>query len=249
MPQVLALPLRCQEETMTDLPYLQSFCVLYVEDDEVVLKNMEQVLTVFFKEVYVCNNGIDAIDLYEEHLPDLLITDIKMADFSGLELIATLKERFYSNAYMAITSAHAEQEYLLNAIHSGVDRYIIKPVGQQALMELFEDFLKKKKSSQQLRLEVSQGITYDQTKRMLTVYEKQYALNDKESRLLTLLNVDPYRIYTYEEIEYQVWGKRSMSLAALRSVVRDLRKKLGKTYIYNVSKQGYRLLEQTERVN
>jgi len=44
-----------------------------------------------------------------------------------------------------------------------------------------------------------------------------------------------------QNIEYQVWGDKSMSLAAIRSVIRDLRKKIGQKYIVNISATGYRL--------
>lgn len=46
---------------------------------------------------------------------------------------------------------------------------------------------------------------------------------------------------SYEEIEYQIWGSDSMSLSAIRSVVRDLRKKIGNEFVVNVSGIGYRL--------
>jgi len=66
-------------------------------------------------------------------------------------------------------------------------------------------------------------------------------LNKKENMLLKLLCKDFNKTISYEEIEYQVWGSESMSLSAIRSVVRDLRKKTGQNYIINVSGVGYRL--------
>ena len=66
-------------------------------------------------------------------------------------------------------------------------------------------------------------------------------LNKKEILLLRLLLLDKERTFTYEEIENQVWGSKSMSLAALRSVVRDLRKKIGQDFVINISGTGYRM--------
>ena len=65
--------------------------------------------------------------------------------------------------------------------------------------------------------------------------------NKKETLLMKLLCSDINKTFSYEEIEYQVWGSDSMSLSAIRSVVRDLRKKIGQDYIINISGLGYRL--------
>ena len=66
-------------------------------------------------------------------------------------------------------------------------------------------------------------------------------LNKKETQFMKLLCSDINKTFSYEEIEYQVWGSDSMSLSAIRSVVRDLRKKIGQDYIINISGVGYRL--------
>ena len=56
----------------------------------------------------------------------------------------------------------------------------------------------------------------------------------------TISSIDN-KTFTYEEIENIVWGGALMSQSAIRSVVRDLRKKIGEKYIINVSGIGYRL--------
>jgi DNA-binding response OmpR family regulator len=85
------------------------------------------------------------------------------------------------------------------------------------------------------------GIMFDVDKRELFIKEERIHLNNKETLLLKLLMQEKNKTYTYEEIENQVWGEKSMSLTSLRSVVRDIRKKTGEKIIKNVSGIGYKL--------
>ena len=75
----------------------------------------------------------------------------------------------------------------------------------------------------------------------MIIDNEELHLNKKETQFMKLLCSDINKTFSYEEIEYQVWGSDSMSLSAIRSVVRDLRKKIGQDYIINISGVGYRL--------
>ena len=82
---------------------------------------------------------------------------------------------------------------------------------------------------------------FDLNKNQILLNEEELHLNKKETMLMKLLCSDINKTFSYEEIEYQVWGSDSMSLSAIRSVVRDLRKKIGQDYVVNISGVGYRL--------
>lgn len=225
---------------MKMLEKLKTKTILLVEDEDTIRKNISMTLKYFFKEVYIAEDGYDGLDKYEAHLPDIVMSDLKMPNMNGFELLQELKKRS-SNAYTIIVSAHADQEILLQAIHNGVDRYLIKPLTEKELFGAFEAYIKKTEAEVPSIIELSQTVTLDMDKTLVQVNETSFHLNKKEVLLLKLLLLDTQRIFTYEEIENQVWGSKSMSLNALRSVVRDLRKKIGQEFVVNVSKTGYRL--------
>ena len=129
---------------------------------------------------------------------------------------------------------------MIKAIHSKVDRYLIKPITQDEFLESFEAYLKKIEQYPQ-NVELEPNIFFDLNKNQMILNEQKIHLNKKESLFMKLLCSDINKTFSYEEIEYQVWGASSMSLSAIRSVVRDLRKKIGQDYIVNISGLGYRL--------
>ncbi|MAD42713.1 MAG: hypothetical protein CL623_10040 [Arcobacter sp.] len=225
---------------METLKRLKEKTILLVEDELIIRNNIASMLKFFFKEVYTAMDGYEAIDKYEEHLPDIVMTDLKMPNMTGFELIEELKKRS-STSYTMIVSAHTDTDLLINAIHNGVDRYIIKPVTEDELFEAFEAYLKKFDEEVPKVFTLSSNVSIDLDKHIALVEKNEIHLNKKETELLTLLYVDMNKTITYEEIESKMWGSDSMSLAAIRSVVRDLRKKIGQEYVVNVSGTGYRL--------
>lgn len=225
---------------MQILSKLKDKTILLVEDEEVIRRNIASLLKIFFKEVYTAHDGYDGIDKYEDNLPDIVMTDLKMPVMGGFELIDELKKRS-SKAYTIIVSAHTDTELLIEAIHNGVDRYIIKPVTEDELFEAFEAYLKKLDETLPKIIELNETTKIDLDKHLAIVNDEEIKLNKKENQLLTLLCVDMNKAVSYEEIEYQIWGSDSMSLSAIRSVVRDLRKKIGNEFVVNVSGIGYRL--------
>lgn len=226
---------------MTKFERLKSKSILLVEDEAVIRNNIASMLKYFFKEVITAEDGYDGLDQYEAHLPDIVMTDLKMPNMGGFELLDELKKRS-SRAYTVIVSAHTDKELLIQAIHEGVDRYLIKPLTEDELFAAFTAYLEKLDKESPELFELGANVRIDLDKNEAIVDDMTLHLNKKETLLLRLLSVDPKRIFTYEEIENQVWGSKSMSLAALRSVVRDLRKKLGQEFVINISGTGYRLL-------
>ena len=224
---------------MQILERLKNKTILLVEDEKIIRENIASMLKFFFKEVYVAIDGYDGLDKYENYLPDIIMTDLKMPNMGGFELLDELEKRA-CKSYIIIASAYSDTDFLIKAIHSKVDRYLIKPITQDEFLESFEAYLKKIEQYPQ-NVELEPNIFFDLNKNQMILNEQKIHLNKKESLFMKLLCSDINKTFSYEEIEYQVWGASSMSLSAIRSVVRDLRKKIGQDYIVNISGLGYRL--------
>ena len=76
--------------------------------------------------------------------------------------------------------------------------------------------------------------------KQLSFHGELIHLNKKESLFLELLLHNKQRIVTYDELQTHVWQDDVMTDSALRSLVRNLRKKLPKDFITNLSGVGYR---------
>ena len=96
----------------------------------------------------VASDGEEAVELIERHLPDLLITDIKMPVVDGLEVVERVR-RMNPELRILIVSGYSEFEYARKAIELGVDDYILKPIDTEKLREVLRRI--------RIRLEVSAG--------------------------------------------------------------------------------------------
>ena len=87
---------------------------------------------------------------------------------------------------------------------------------------------------------LANGIFFNFQTQSIIKNDESYVLNKKESLLINLFIQNQGRIITYEEIEYHIWNKE-WTTAALKSLIRDLRKKTFKNIIKNYSGIGYKL--------
>ena len=222
---------------------LKNKTILLVEDEDIIRNNIASMLKHFFKEVYTATDGYDGLDQYEQHLPNIVMTDLKMPYMTGLELIKELQKKD-SRAFTIVVSAHTDTELLIESIHNGVNRYIVKPLTEDKLFDTFKAYLKNLDEHTPEIINIDEYIICNfQTNEIIRNGTENFSLNKKEVLLLKLLVSNKEKIFSYEEIENHVWGSDSMSISAIRSVVRDLRKKLSNKHIKNISGIGYKLVK------
>jgi diguanylate cyclase len=106
--------------------------VLYVEDDEITRMQFNPLFEMLFKELTTAVDGIDALEKYETTEYDLVITDINMPRMDGIELSKKIRE-IKPAQKIIIVSAHDTSDFLLAAIGSNVDSFILKPIETEQL--------------------------------------------------------------------------------------------------------------------
>jgi len=114
-----------------------NFTVLLVDDEEAARTQVYNILTLFFKEVLVAEDGEMALRIYKEKFPDLIITDLTMPRMCGLELVDAVRE-INKLQKIIVMSAHTETDIIVRAIKSGLDGYILKPIEAVQMFEAIE---------------------------------------------------------------------------------------------------------------
>jgi two-component system, cell cycle response regulator len=102
--------------------------ILVVDDSPVYRKLVEQSLSQEKYPVLFAKNGREALKVFTEHLPSLVITDWKMPDISGLELCRRIRHDFQEHyAYVILVTSHTEKEQVIEGLAAGADDYLTKP--------------------------------------------------------------------------------------------------------------------------
>jgi DNA-binding response OmpR family regulator len=101
--------------------------MLVAEDDPLILMTLETYFTKEGYEVITSSNGKEALRKIEEHVPDVIITDVMMPFYSGLEIIARIKDQFNKKIVLIILSAMGQESAVKEAFELGADDYVTKP--------------------------------------------------------------------------------------------------------------------------
>jgi len=105
-----------------------NYQVLVVDDSPVYRKLVEQVLSTEPYALLFANNGAEALELYEEHSPCMVITDWMMPDFSGLELCQRIRaDQTRPYTYLILMTSNKEKEHVVKGLQAGADDYLTKP--------------------------------------------------------------------------------------------------------------------------
>ncbi len=90
----------------------------------------------------VFENAADALGFFSRHNTDVIITDIKMPEINGLEMIARLRER-NMDAEVIIISGYPDFRFAQQAIELGVLRYMVKPTNPRELLQVLKSVERK----------------------------------------------------------------------------------------------------------
>jgi len=101
--------------------------VLIVDDDKIVSLSLKTILSADseFEVVGIGNNGNDAITLFEETTPDILLMDIRMEIKNGLEAATEILSK-HPNALILFLTTFSDDEYILKALSLGAKGYLLK---------------------------------------------------------------------------------------------------------------------------
>lgn len=217
---------------------LQPLTLLIVEDDESTLKWLERILLIYFKDVKVANNAMDAFEIFKTDTIDIVIADIQIPEVDGLHLLQKIAI-VNPSCIRIVMTAFNNQVYLNRAIDAEVDFYFKKPIDIDELLVSIS-LSKKNKTKTIDKIELKNNYMYDFIQKAIINEDLKINLTKKESLLLEFLYEKKNLIVSLEQIENVVW-KEPVTSDAIRMVVSSLRKKLYINSIENIKGFGYRL--------
>ena len=214
--------------------------ILYVEDDEIARENGVEYLENFFETIYEASDAIIALQLYEKHKPDIIITDIQMPKLNGLEFVKRIRQKDKKTQIIVIT-AFCDKEYLLKAIELQLVKYLVKPVREKEFEEALFLCVNSLKEDSSNIVSLDENSYFDTFNKNLVINDEVIKLRAKEILFLELLIKNKNRYVTYEEIENFVWFDSVMSKDALKTLVKNIKSKIPKDKILNLTNSGYKI--------
>ena len=175
------------------------FSILCVEDDNVSRKFLYTSLTIKYETaaVYCAANGVEGLQLFKDHRPGIIITDINMPIMDGIKLATEIRLLNPEAVIIAVTG-YSDSAFLFKAIEIGISQYILKPIQLDKLFEVIDKqigtLLLKHEVSSQHDLIRKLSISVEQGPSSVLIFEADGTIEYVNSRFTSLTGYGPEEV-------------------------------------------------------
>jgi len=220
--------------------------ILVIDDEPQITRVLRAALSAQGYDVRTANDPEEALQVFREWPPDLVITDLMMPVLSGVDVTRSI--RTHSATPVLILSVRDHERSKVEALDAGADDYVTKPFSIQELLARVRAHLRRAPERTTAAVEAGDFVV-DETAHSITVIGRPIHLTPKEFELLLHLARHAGKVMTHRALLTAVWGAQSAHQPEyLRVFVGQLRKKLeaetGKQYIQTEPWVGYRFISE-----
>lgn len=214
---------------------MKKYTILYAEDDLALANQVIDLLEILGFKVLYAKDGLSALKIIQEEKIDILLLDISMPKLDGLKLLKQIRQNDNKTPVIMIT-ALSDQQTLLNAVELNICRYLVKPFDRSKLEFALDKAIKQINS----KIKLNDNMYLNVTTNELEINNELIKLSKKEFLLLEILLKNSPNIVDFYTICDYVYNDFDVSSDAIKSLVKNLRKKLNdKGIIQNANARGY----------
>ncbi|MCX6406436.1 MAG: response regulator transcription factor [Propionibacteriales bacterium] len=219
--------------------------ILVVEDEPLINQMVTDRLRAEGHDVVQAHDGPGAVDAFVAHEPDLVVLDLMLPGFDGLEVCRRVQA--LRPVPVLMLTARDDETDVLVGLHVGADDYVTKPFRQRELVARVQALLRRVARAAELAATASPSRTLgslvvDGAARRVTVDGGEVHLTPLEFDLLAALAAEPGAVVDRETLMRDVWGWSDASgTRTLDSHVKTLRAKIGADRLRTVHGVGYAL--------
>lgn len=218
------------------------FCV---EDDSSIRDLMIYTLNTAGFEAQGFSEGDSLMEALKESTPDLIMLDIMLPGDDGITLLKKLKSQNTTAAIPIIMASAKGAEYdKVIGLDLGADDYLAKPFGMMEMISRVKAVLRRTAPKETPQIMRVGNLELSLSEHTVEAEGKRVELTFKEFELLKLFMEHVGRVYTREQLLYQIWGADYFGETRTVDVhIGTLRTKLGDcgNYIQTVRGVGYRM--------
>lgn len=217
---------------------LKKLNILYVDDDEVLCSSTKNILSPLFNNVFIVENGEEAIEIFDNQKIHIVMMDVKMHNLSGIDVAKYMRDKD-KNIPIFLVSSYTDVNELIEAIKLDLVDYIKKPFTFEKLLSTLFECLDKMKLKGNLKHILGENIFYDELSKKVFINNKDILLTKSEVKIIETLIKKRGQMVTY--LEFINILDRELSESALKNIVYRLRSKLEGNAIKNLYNVGYML--------
>jgi len=224
-----------------------SISIHIVEDEQPIITLVKYNLEKEGYKVSFSDNGNDGIEEIKRILPDLVLLDWMLPDFSGVEICKILKkEKKFKDIPIIMLTAKGEDEDKIKGLNSGADDYITKPFSFPELLARIKALLRRSKPSLVSDIIEFEDLKVDRLTRRVFRKNKEIYLGPKEYDLINFFIKNPKRVYSRDLILENIWTNNiNVETRTVDVHIRRLRQTINikgtKELIRTVRSAGYSL--------
>jgi two-component system KDP operon response regulator KdpE len=221
--------------------------ILVLDDEAQITRVLRAALSAQAYDVRIANDPVEALRLFEEWSPDLIITDLMMPGMSGIEFSKTIREK--AATPILVLSVRDQERSKIEALDAGADDYVTKPFSTQELLARVRAHLRRAPERNTDGAIEAGDFIIDSAAHTVAVSGRNVHLTPKEFDLLLHFARHAGKVLTHRALLTAVWGAQSAQQPEyLRVFIGQLRKKLengsGKQYFQTEPWVGYRFLPE-----
>lgn len=219
--------------------------ILVIDDEPQITRVLRAALSGQRYDTRIANDPGEALRIFAEWAPDLVITDLMMPDMSGVDLCRAIRKTALTP--ILVLSVRDQERSKIEALDAGADDYVTKPFSIQELLARVRAQLRRApERAQDAPIDVG-DFAVDVSAHTVSVAGRAVHLTPKEFELLVYFLRNSGKALTHRTLLSAVWGTHSAQQPEyLRVFVGQLRKKLRgdtqKEYIQTEPWVGYRFL-------
>lgn len=176
----------------------KSVVILIVDDDDLVLKTLNVLVTALGYTCLLANDGLEAVEILQEKQCDLILTDVLMPNMDGLELLAYVREK-YTDIDVIVATGFSERASYADVIKAGAIDFIKKPIDQAELEAKLDRAFRERKMVRELeKLSLSDTLTSVYNRRAFDqkfTHEVERAFRQDYSLFLAIIDIDNFKDY------------------------------------------------------
>jgi DNA-binding response OmpR family regulator len=223
--------------------------VLVVDDEPTIVEVVGRYMERAGYETHSAGDGPEALRLANLHRPDLVVLDVMLPGFDGLEVMRQLHEGSGDRTAVILLTARGEESDRLVGLRHGADDYVVKPFSPAELVARVDAVLRRASPPADVAPEpIEHGpLRIEPGSRSVALAGEEIALTQREFDLLAYLAAHPGHVFSRDQLMEAVWEYPFFTDTSTVTVhVRRLRAKLGDDpseprFIETVWGVGYRL--------